>query len=147
MTESIAGIPITALIALISGGLALVGALGSQIINTRSAQKTKKLEIFLSRKTDAYQKLLTVAGTFALDPKNGPKYLEFLAALEVATLFAAPQVQEALSGRDGLSVNAQRLRGAQTDEELQRWQVTTWYESCQRASQAMREDLRSLSDE
>jgi hypothetical protein len=42
-------------------------------------------------------------------------------------------------------VNAQRLRIAETPEELQKIQITKWYESMKRVTDAMREDMANTA--
>jgi hypothetical protein len=73
------------------------------------------------------------------------EYLALLGAYETALLFASDEVAEALSGRSGVHVNAQRLRTAPDEKEREIIAFTTWHEAAKVASSAMREDLKRLS--
>jgi hypothetical protein len=57
--------------ALISGGVALLGALGSQGLAAWVSIRSKKLGLAYKNKAQAYAELLAVVGEFALDPNAG----------------------------------------------------------------------------
>jgi len=123
----------------------LGGALGSQLISARLNIRARRIELYFRAKADAYRMLMERVGEFALDPGNIGKYLAFLSAHEGALIFASDDVAEALTGRAGLGVNAQRLRAADSEKERQGVAVTTWYQAVHDASRAMRNDLKRLS--
>jgi hypothetical protein len=140
--------------ALIAGGSALggafIGALAGWVgawISGRLSLKSKKIELWFGRKADAYQRVLNLAGEFAADPYNQEKYLPFIGALDAATIVASPKVADLLINpkANGLSVNAQRLRKAQTPDELQKLQMKDWYDAMKRVGDAMREDVASVA--
>ena len=132
-------------VALISGACALIGALGSQLVNALFGLKSKKLELLYKNKADTYRCLMEMAGEFALNPKNQEKYLRFLSAYEIALIFASDKVAEVLTGRTGLNVSAQRLRTAQDKYEMEGVQVKEWHDAVTALTQAMRDDLKHLS--
>lgn len=132
-------------VGLIAGAAALMGALGSQTVAAMAGLKARRLDLFFQAKLQSYEALLGQMGEFAADPKDLTKYLVFLTAYERALLLASDEVAEQLAGRTGISVNAQRLRMAQTEDDRRRIAVTTWYEATKAASTAMRQDLKRLS--
>jgi hypothetical protein len=121
-----------------------LGVLGSQWIVARTSLKTRRLEIYFGAKADAYRRLMECIGVFAFDPHDLATYLRFLAAFEVALMFASDEVAEALTGRLGLHPNAQRLRTV-SSEEREQVLVSTWYAAVKQTSTAMRDDLKRLS--
>jgi hypothetical protein len=138
-----------------NGGLTLVGALvgalcvlASQLIAVRTAMQTKKLELFYARKVDAYKFLLEKAGEFAPDPATPEKYSLFQASLFAALIVSSDAVAEALDNprKNGLHMNAQRLRMAKGTDALQRVQMKEWYDSMEALITAMRTDIASLAD-
>jgi hypothetical protein len=128
---------------LVTAGAALVGALGTQALAAFVTTRQKRYELWFACKGAAYKALITSAGVFAIDPKAEGAYLKFLAALDVATLYASPNVLPMLHGSSSINVSAQRLRTAQTNEELAGLQVTDWFEAMKRLSAALRQDLRT----
>jgi|ERR1035437_246191 hypothetical protein len=120
---------------------ALVGALGSQLIAAWAAQRARRFELHFQAKASGYKALLERMGEFAFCPLDQAKYLTFLAAYETALLFASGDVAKKLGG---LSVDAQRLRKALTEQERDKVAVSTWYEATKAVSTAMREDLKQL---
>jgi len=127
--------------ALISGGVALLGALGSQGLAAWVSIRSKKLGLAYKNKAQAYAELLAVVGEFALDPKNPEKYLRYLGAYEGALLFASDEVAVTLTDSTGVSVSGQRLRSAQDARQLEAAQAGVWYDGIARAAKAMRADL------
>lgn len=124
--------------------VAVVPLLISQAIAAFTTLKTKRMEVFYARKADAYMELITRIGVFARDPSNGNKYEEFLRTYNVALMLASEGVVDALAGREGLSVAAQRLRVAQSENELLGLQMRDWYDATERVITAMRTDLQRL---
>jgi hypothetical protein len=141
------GVMETAIWAGVVGGslAALTGAFGNQLLAARANLKARRLELYFRAKADAYRTLLEHLAEFGLSPRELSKYLAFLGAFETALLFASDEVAEALSGRSGVHVNAQRLRTAADEKEREAIAVTTWYEATRVASSAMHEDLKRLS--
>jgi|GEM_PF-4644657 hypothetical protein len=131
-------------VGLASSLLLLLGALGSQLIAARANFKLKKLELLYSRKADAYRDLVINAGTFAHDPWNEDKYLAYLNSYLTALTVASDDVEAALNGRTGVSVNAQRLRTRDYDE-MSRVRMGSWYNAMETATKAIRDDLQSLA--
>ena len=127
--------------AVISGGAALIGALGSQGIAPWLNLHSKKLELRYKYKGEAYADFLASVAEFALDPKNPEKYLRYLSVYEKALVFASDEVASVLTGRDGVNVAAQRLRTAEDERELQGIQVRDWHDAITRAAAAMRMDI------
>jgi hypothetical protein len=131
--------------ALVAAAAALIGALGSQIVAARAALRARRFELYFQAKASAYKALLERLGEFGCCPLDQAKYLAFLAAYEVALVFASDDVAECLRGPSGIGVNAQRLRSAPTDEKRSVVSFTTWYDATKAASTAMRGDLKHLS--
>src|SRR5271157_4502129 len=107
----------TVLTALVPAAAALGGALGNQWIAAKTGLKTRRLELYFQAKASGYRTLLERMGEFGCSPLDQAKYLTFLAAYETALVFASDEVAELLSGPSGISVNAQRLRAASTEEK------------------------------
>jgi hypothetical protein len=128
-------------VALVVAAAALAGALGSQLVAARSALQSRRLELYFQAKAGGYKALLERMGEFGCCPLDQAKYLTFLAAYETALLFASEEVAQMLSGPMGLSVNAQRLRSALTEEARSVVAFTKWYDATKAVSAAMRKDL------
>jgi hypothetical protein len=123
----------------------LLGALGSQLINAWANFRMKKLELLYGRKADAYQNFVIKAGTFAHDPWNEDKYLDYLNAYLTALTISSDEVEQALNGKDGVSVNAQRLRHRRDFNDMTAIRVGSWYNAMEVASKAIRFDLQRLA--
>jgi hypothetical protein len=136
----------TILLTLASGLFGLLGGLGAQLISAHATLKLKKLEILYGRKADAYRDLLIKAGIFAHDPVNDEKYLAYLSAYHTALIVASEDVEEALNGKVGVSVNAQRLRTTRNNvDEMVRIQSGQWYDAMKAATKAIQTDLQHLA--
>jgi hypothetical protein len=131
--------------ALVAAAAGLIGALGSQLVAARAGLRTRRLELYFQAKASAYKALLERMGEFGCYPLEQAKYLTFLAAYEAAFVFASDEVAECLRGPSGISVNAQRLRSAPTDEKRSAVAFTTWYDATKAVSTSMRNDLKRLS--
>jgi hypothetical protein len=131
--------------ALVAASAGLIGALGTQMVAAWAGLRSRRLELDFQTKASAYKALLERLGEFGCCPLDQSKYLTFLAAYEAALLFASDEVAECLRGPSGVSVNAQRLRSASTDEKRSAVAFTTWYDAIKAVSTAMRNDLKRLS--
>jgi hypothetical protein len=131
--------------AIASGFFALLGALGSQIINARANLKAKRMELAYGRKADAYKDFMVKAGTFGHDPWEEEKYLEFLHSYLAAQIFASEKVNEILTGKDGVHINAQRLRSNREYTAMASIQSSSWLNAMHAITKAMRDDLQNLS--
>jgi hypothetical protein len=80
-------------IALVSGGAALLGSLGSQIISALVSLKAKRMETVYSRKADSYKEFLQTAGAFWVTPHNDKSYAQFVHAYFATFLVASEQVR------------------------------------------------------
>jgi len=127
------------------GLLVLLGAWGSQIIIAVANLRTKRMELSYGRKADAYRDFVIKAGTFAHDPWNEEKYIQYLHSYLGALIVSSDDVKQALDGPTGVSVNAQRLRKDRDFDSMYKKQATIWYEAMEAATAAMRRDLQSLS--
>lgn len=142
---------ITIAVTLSSSLLVLLGVLGSQLISAWASFRMKKMELLYSRKADAYRDFVINAGTFAHDPWNEDKYLDYLNSYLTALTVASDEVERALNGKTGVSVNAQRLRSTQrlrTDRdfnEMTAVRVGSWYDAMEAATKAIRDDLQRLA--
>jgi hypothetical protein len=125
------------LTAVIAASAALIGALGSQKLTARATQRARQFELWWAAKASAYKICLEGLGEFASSPTDHGKYLTFLAAYQTALLFASDEVAQRLRGPTGISVNAQRLRLAPTDERRSSINFTYWYEAAEAVSSAM----------
>src|SRR5437660_5510730 len=140
MPES-ASIPIwTAVIAALS---ALFGALGGQFLAGRNSLKEKRLDLLFRSKLEAYERVLDLAGKFAMSPNDQDKYRDFLSAYERAFVVASPEVAAALTDSDGLNMNAQRVRGALQQRDRDALIVGSWFQCMQRLRTAMRADVQA----
>lgn len=102
------------------------------------------MEVFYARKADAYKECIIRAGVFARDPRNEGKYEDFLQAYNIALMLASSDVSFVLSGREGLSVVAQRLRAAESEKETLTLQTRYWYKVIETVILEMQADLRRL---
>jgi hypothetical protein len=111
----------------------------SQYLTARMSLKTKKLELLFSKKVDLYAALLDAAGQFGAAPDDA-KYLIFQSRLHAALIVASEPVADALDDpkKNSLHMNAVRLRGS---EDLQKIQMTAWYDSMETLKTAMRTDI------
>lgn len=133
---------ITIWVAVISGIIAVLGALGSQIVTAVFSFKEKRFGVYFEQKASAYKNLMDVIGIFALDPNNEEKYLMYLSALDTTTIFASDKVYNALVGHMGLNYQAQRLRQAPDVEDKETIRSVGWYECVKVLAQEMRTDLQ-----
>jgi hypothetical protein len=123
-------------------------AIGGQIISSHVTLSTKKLEILFVRKADAYKNILEKAGEFGIDPKSSEKYLAFQSALHAALIVASKEVADILDDnpRMSLHMNANRLRMADNQDEIARYQMHEWREALESTKTAMREDVAKVSE-
>jgi hypothetical protein len=130
--------------ALSTGGVAI----GSLIINSHTTLSTKKLDVLFARKADAYKDVLDKAGEFGIDPKSPEKYLAFQSALHAALIVASKEVADILDGnpRISLHMNAGRLRLADSQDEIVRYQMNEWRVAMEGTKAAMRSDVATLSE-
>ena len=140
--------PSTEIVAAIVGLSTVAVALGGHLIGARSALNSKKLEVLFSRKADSYKTVLETAGEFASSPNDIVKYHAFQNSFHAAVIVASKQVADALDNprSNSLHMNAQRLRTAQDEHEIERIRMTSWYESMESTKAAMREDLARLAE-
>ncbi len=129
---------------LTAGAAGVLGGLLPQIVSARATLRVRQLEIYWQAKSGAYKGLIEQLGEFGSYPTNHAKYLSFLAAQQVALLFASDEVERLHRGPTGISVNAQRLRTAPTEEQRTAIIQTKWYEASEAVSTAMRNDLKRL---
>ena len=106
------------LIAFVSGAIALIGSLGSQLISASASLKAKKMDMVYGRKAETYAELIKNAGAFCQDTTNDEKYNAFLYAYLATVIIASPKVLESLSSKEGLTNAAVRLRQAQGKEQV-----------------------------
>jgi hypothetical protein len=128
---------------LVTAGAALFGALSAQAISAFFGLRQKRYELWFARRGAAYEGLLASAGAYALDPRAEGAYLRFLAALDVATLYASPSVLPLLQGPGSINVPAQRLRTAGSAGDLNALQFVEWFDWMKRLSSSLRDDLRT----
>ena len=122
----------------------VMGALGSQLVSAFASLRMKRLELSYVRRASAYEDFMRKAASFAHDPSEEQKYVEYLLALEVALIHSSDDVAKAL-GKQGINVVAQRLRVAEDFKERQGIQVRDWYDAMKSVINAMRDDLRRVS--
>ena len=132
-------------IAVISGGAALIGSLGSQGIAAWFNLHSKKLELMYKYKGEAYADFLASVAEFALDPKNPEKYLRYLSVYEKALVFASEEVTSTLTDPNGVNIVAQRLRSAKDENDLQKIQIKDWHDAMTRNTAAMKADIIKCS--
>jgi hypothetical protein len=106
--------------------------------------RTRQFDVYWQATGSAYKSLLEHLGAFFSSPTDHSKYLAFLTAHQTALLFASDEVAERLTGRTGASVNAQRLRVADTEETRSVINSTKWYDAVEAVTAAMRNDLKRL---
>lgn len=137
----------TVTVAIITALAALSGAIFSQLISSRAALNVKRLEILFSRKVDAYSSLLERAGEFGADPKDQNKYLLLQSAIHAALIVASKGVASVLDAnpRISLHMNANRLRMAEDQQEIQKYQINEWRVAMESVKTAMQSDITSLT--
>lgn len=131
----------TTVVAVISASAALFGALLTQGLQAWLTLRTQRLQLAYGQKAEVYRNFVDKAGTFSLNPHGQPAYQGYLHAYLAARLICSETVLRALDGPVGVNVNAQRLRG----EDSERVRVTSWYEALENATSAMRHDLTGLT--
>src|SRR5918911_1130036 len=89
-------------IALVPGAFALLGALGSQIINAVVNLKSKRMELVYSRKADTYKEFMEKAGIFWNDPHSEEKHSQLVHIFFATTIVASNTVLEALKQEGGM---------------------------------------------
>jgi hypothetical protein len=138
-------ISIPLLVAIASGLFALFGALGSQVISAVTNLKAKRMELAYVRKADTYRDFMMKAGTFGHDPWNEEKYVQYLHAYLAAQIIASDSVYKALTAHGGVNSSAQQLRTERNYDAMFKVQGGSWRVAMENVTQAMREDLQSLS--
>lgn len=138
-------ISIPLLVAIASGLFALFGALGSQLISAFANLRAKRMELAYARKADAYRDFMMKAGTFGHDPRNEEKYVQYLHAYLAAQIVASDSVYKALTANGGVNSSAQQLRTERDYNAMFKLQRDSWRVAMENVTQAMREDLQSLS--
>jgi hypothetical protein len=136
----------TVLVALITGTTTAFVAIAVQLINSQNALNTKKLDTLFARKADAYKMVLEKAIEFGVDPKTKEKYLALQSSIHGALIVASKEVVDVLDGdaRISLHMNANRLRLADSQQEIERYQINEWREAVERVRTAMRSDVAQL---
>ena len=140
--------PETALIiAVASGVFALLGSLGSQIINTRATLKTKRMELVYDRKLEAYTNFLEKAVTLAQEIGSEDKYLDlqraFLTVATVASQDVYDVIAETKTGVVHLGRKAHTLNMKSDASGKQSHQ--SYMEAVEALARAIRNDLREFS--
>ena len=136
---------VTIALVLASGIFSLLGALGSQLISAILSMKTKRLEMSYGRKADIYRDFVVKAGTFGHDPWDEKKYVQFLHSHLAVLLVASDEVKDALVSEKGVHNNAQLLRTNRDYGGMSAIQSGAWLDAMNKATNAMRDDLQSLS--
>jgi hypothetical protein len=136
---------VSILIVILTGTFTLLGALGSQLVSIRGNLRAKKLELAYARKAEAYRDFVIKAGTFGHDPWDEEKYVQFLHTYLAALLVASEKVEITLRGDNGVHINAQLLRTTREYIPMSVIQSGSWLDAMNRATEAMRDDLQSLS--
>jgi hypothetical protein len=136
----------TVLVALITGTTTAAVAIAVQLINSQNALNTKKLDILFARKADAYKIVLEKAIEFGVEPKTQEKYLALQNSVHGALIVASKEVADVLDGdpRISLHMNANRLRLADSEQEIERYRSQEWREAVERIKTAMRSDVANL---
>jgi hypothetical protein len=136
----------TVLVALITGTTTASVAIAVQFINSQNALNTKKLDVLFARKADAYKTVLEKAIEFGADPKMQEKYMILQNSIHGALIVASREVVDVLDGdpRTSLHMNANRLRLADDEQEIERYRAHEWREALERAKTAMRSDIANL---
>jgi hypothetical protein len=119
---------VTIALALASGILTLLGALGSQLISAILSMRTKRLEMSYGRKADIYRDFVVKAGTFGHDPWDEEKYVQFLHSYLAVLLVASDKVNDALVGEEGVHNSAQLLRTSRDYGGMSAIQSGSWLE-------------------
>ena len=106
-----------------------------QFLNNQNALNTKKLDILFARKADAYKTVLERAIEFGADPKMQEKYMTLQNSIHGALIVASREVVDVLDGdpRTSLHMNANRLRLADDEQEIERYRAHEWRETLERA--------------
>jgi hypothetical protein len=136
----------TVFVALITGSTTAFVAIAVQLINSQNALNTKKLDILFARKADAYKMVLEKAIEFGVDPKMQEKYTALQSSTHGALIVASKEITDALDGnsRISLHMNANRLRFADSEQEIERYQTHEWLQALERLKTAMRSDVANL---
>jgi hypothetical protein len=134
-------------IAIASGALALLGALGSQIINAIVNLRTKRLELVYSRKADSYREFMQKAAAFWNDPANTKHYSQFIHIFFATTIVASNKVVDALSPnkKDGVYKICTALHTTPINVELYTLKKNELANILEQATTAMRRDLQRFS--
>lgn len=130
-----------AVIPIIVAASTLIAALGGQLIAAVAAHKRKKLELYFARKADAYQKLISIAGSYAFDPQDDRKHDEFVSAVEVVYMIGSDDVRNTLKGKEGLFKNAHKLRISANPDQRESIRHHDWTKAFHHTAEVMREDL------
>ena len=133
------------LVAIASGVFALLGALGSQAIAALANLRAKRMELSYGHKADAYRDFMIKAGTFAHDPWNEEKYVQFLHAYLAVQIVSSEDVRQILTGDEGVNHCAQRMRVERDLLSMGRISSGPWTKSMESLTIAMRDDLQKLS--
>jgi hypothetical protein len=109
---------IAAYIAIASGLFALIGSLGSQLINSFANLKSKKFELIYLRKIDAYKELTKKAIMFRYNPTSEKIYYEFQEVFIETIPFASDEVYLMLAQtEDGIIHIGKKVFQSEDDEE------------------------------
>ena len=133
------------LVAVTSGAFALLGALGSQIINALVSLRAKRMELVYSRKADTYKEFMQKAGVFWNDPHDEEKHAQLVHVFFATTIIASGTVLEALRQEGGMYRISRSLhRTPRNSEEFDK-KREAWIKIFEQVGQAMRDDLKSFS--
>lgn len=103
------------------------------------------MELSYGRKADAYRDFMIKAGTFAHDPWNEEKYVQFLHAYLAVQIISSEEVRQILTSDEGVNHNAQRMRVDRDLLSMGRISRESWSKSMEAITIAMRDDLQKLS--
>ena len=126
--------------------VALVGALGSQYLTSRAAERRQCIELFFTRKSTAYENLVSIATSFSFDPLNHQRHEQFVAAVEVVYLLGSTDVRETLKGERGIFKCAHYLRIEIDDNQRETFRHEKWVPAFHKMSEAMARDLDWVSN-
>ena len=126
--------------------VALIGALGSQYLTSRAAERRQRIELFFTRKSTAYESLVRIAASFSFDPLNHAKHDQSVAAVEGAYLLGSTGVRETLEGEKGVFKCAHHLRIETDDNQRETFRHEEWMPAFHRMSEAMARDLDWISE-
>lgn len=125
-------------VALVSGGFALAGALGSQWL----ASRRSRMELSFQARAKAYSEYLAALGGFAVTPRDETIYTEYLSAYERVRILGSDEVVEAIEFRPtGLRYIVQKLRTAEDDTEQFKVKVRELHNAVEAISKTMRRDM------